>query len=42
MKLTEEQIVQYLAASKGWKREDGKWIVKNYRFAAFMDGITNK
>ncbi|MGM0883133.1 MAG: 4a-hydroxytetrahydrobiopterin dehydratase [Bacillota bacterium] len=39
MKLTEEQIEESLAASDGWKREDGKWIVKKYRFRTFLDGI---
>lgn len=39
MKLTEVQIEESLSASDGWKREDGKWIVKKYRFRAFLDGI---
>ncbi|CAM4087119.1 4a-hydroxytetrahydrobiopterin dehydratase [Paenibacillus alkaliterrae] len=39
MKLTEEQVEEKLAALDGWKREDGKWIVKKYRFRAFLDGI---
>lgn len=39
MKLTEEQIEERLAASGGWKREDGKWIVKKYRFRTFLGGI---
>lgn len=39
MKLTEEEIVQGLQQVDGWKLEDAKWIVKKYRFPAFMDGI---
>ena len=39
MKLTEEQIEERLAASGGWKREDGKWIVKKYRFRTFLNAI---
>lgn len=39
MKLTEQEIVEKLAERAGWNREDGKWIVKKYRFRAFMDGI---
>ncbi|WP_029192423.1 4a-hydroxytetrahydrobiopterin dehydratase [Paenibacillus harenae] len=39
MKLTEEQIALGLAEIEGWKREDGKWIAKKYRFQTFMDGI---
>lgn len=39
MKLTEEQIEVRLAASGGWKREDGKWIVKKYRFRTFLNSI---
>lgn len=39
MKLTEDQIVESLNAAKGWKREDGKWIVKKYRFRSFLDAI---
>lgn len=39
MKLTEEQIEQRIAANEGWKREDGKWIVRKYRFRAFLSGV---
>ena len=39
MRLSEEQIEAKLAAGGGWVREDGKWIVKKYRFRAFMDAI---
>ncbi|WP_248929174.1 4a-hydroxytetrahydrobiopterin dehydratase [Paenibacillus hamazuiensis] len=39
MKLTEEQLGERLAQAEGWSREDGKWIVKKYRFPAFMQGI---
>lgn len=39
MKLTEEQIAERIAASGGWKREDGKWIVRKYRFGTYLDGI---
>ncbi|MBE1443570.1 4a-hydroxytetrahydrobiopterin dehydratase [Paenibacillus sp. OAS669] len=39
MKLTEEEIVTRLGQADGWSREDGKWIVKSYRFPAYMDGI---
>ncbi|WP_138755347.1 4a-hydroxytetrahydrobiopterin dehydratase [Paenibacillus sinopodophylli] len=40
MKLTETQIEQSLSAYEGWKREDGRWITKKYRFHAFMNAIT--
>ncbi|MBD2872182.1 4a-hydroxytetrahydrobiopterin dehydratase [Paenibacillus arenilitoris] len=39
MKLSEEQIGRSLADIEGWKLEDGKWIVKKYRFKAFTDAI---
>jgi 4a-hydroxytetrahydrobiopterin dehydratase len=38
-KLTEEQIVERMEQAQGWKREDGKWIVKKYRFGQFADSI---
>ena len=39
MKLTEAEIEKSLAEIEGWKRVDGKWIVKKYRFPAFLEGI---
>lgn len=39
IKLTEEQIGMKLADASGWKREDGKWIVRKFRFSAFMEAI---
>lgn len=39
MKLTEQEIVQMLAKREGWNREDGKWIVKKYRFREFMESV---
>jgi 4a-hydroxytetrahydrobiopterin dehydratase len=39
MKLSEEQIEERLAQTAGWHREDGKWIVKKYRFIEYLDGI---
>jgi len=39
MKLTEPEIVTSLAACEGWKREDGKWIIKKYRFKSFPNAI---
>lgn len=38
-KLSEEALSERLGRRAGWKREDGKWIVKKYRFAQFLDGI---
>lgn len=37
--MTEEQIERRISESGGWKLEDGKWIVKKYRFREFLDGI---
>ncbi|MGO4547889.1 4a-hydroxytetrahydrobiopterin dehydratase [Paenibacillus sp. 2TAB23] len=39
MRLTDVEIEEGLSANEGWKREDGKWITKKYRFTAFMDAI---
>lgn len=39
MKLNEEQIAGKLAAAAGWQLEEGKWIVKKYRFREFPEGI---
>lgn len=39
MKLTEPEIEKSLAACEGWKREDGKWIIKKYRFKSFPSAI---
>jgi 4a-hydroxytetrahydrobiopterin dehydratase len=39
MKLTDREIEDRVAAAKGWSREDGKWIVKRYRFGTFLEGI---
>ena len=39
MKLSDEQIEKKLSACEGWKRTDGKWIVKKYRFRTFMNAI---
>jgi 4a-hydroxytetrahydrobiopterin dehydratase len=39
MKLIEAEIEKRLAATEGWKREDGKWIVKKYRFLTFIGAI---
>jgi 4a-hydroxytetrahydrobiopterin dehydratase len=39
MKLTEEQIVERMEQAQGWKREDGKWIIKKFRFGRFTDSI---
>ncbi|TBL72664.1 4a-hydroxytetrahydrobiopterin dehydratase [Paenibacillus thalictri] len=39
MKLTEERIAERLERAAGWSREDGKWIVKKYRFPAFTGSV---
>ncbi|WP_313997360.1 4a-hydroxytetrahydrobiopterin dehydratase [uncultured Paenibacillus sp.] len=39
MRLTEEQIAARLASAGGWQREEGKWIMRKYRFREFLDGI---
>jgi 4a-hydroxytetrahydrobiopterin dehydratase len=38
-KLSEETVSERLEKTAGWSRENGKWIVKKYRFAHFLDGI---
>ncbi|MDF2959107.1 MAG: pterin-4-alpha-carbinolamine dehydratase [Paenibacillus sp.] len=39
-RLTEEEIAAWLGRLSGWNREeDGKWIVKKYRFADYLSGI---
>ncbi|NHN32003.1 4a-hydroxytetrahydrobiopterin dehydratase [Paenibacillus agricola] len=38
-KLSEEALIEQLEQRAGWTREEGKWIVKKYRFAQFLDGI---
>lgn len=39
IKLSEEQIQDRLSGCSGWKLEDGKWIVKRYRFREYLQGI---
>ena len=39
MRLNDEQIERRLSELDGWVREEGKWIVKKYRFREFLDGI---
>ncbi|NIK80205.1 4a-hydroxytetrahydrobiopterin dehydratase [Paenibacillus castaneae] len=39
MKLTEVQIEEHLNQTEGWKRENGKWIIKKYRFPSFPESI---
>jgi len=38
-KLTEEEIAAKLAQISGWSRDNGKWIVKSYRFPSFAESI---
>jgi 4a-hydroxytetrahydrobiopterin dehydratase len=39
-KLTEERIEELLrSAAAEWTREDGKWIVRKYRFREFLQAI---
>jgi 4a-hydroxytetrahydrobiopterin dehydratase len=38
LKLTERDVEARLAEAKEWSRED-KWIVRKYRFPAFLTGI---
>jgi 4a-hydroxytetrahydrobiopterin dehydratase len=39
-KLTEERIHELLtAAASEWTREDGKWIVRKYRFREFLQAV---
>lgn len=38
-KLSEEEISHKLTDAAGWSREEGKWIVKSYRFTAYLAGI---
>ncbi|TVY10818.1 4a-hydroxytetrahydrobiopterin dehydratase [Paenibacillus cremeus] len=37
--LTEEELTSQLGQLTGWSREDGKWIVKKYRFPSFPDSM---
>ncbi len=39
MKLNDEQIAARLADMEGWVRKDEKWMMKKYRFKAFLHGI---
>ncbi len=39
MKLGNTDIDQKLAEVTGWTTDDHKWIVRKYRFTAFMQGI---
>ena len=39
MKWNEEQIRNGLAERSDWKREDGKWIVRKYRFPSFREAM---
>lgn len=39
MLLTEEQVESMMPGLDGWKREDGKWIVRKYRFRSFPEAI---
>ncbi|XEC92930.1 4a-hydroxytetrahydrobiopterin dehydratase [Paenibacillus tarimensis] len=39
MKLTEVEINDKLSSAEGWRLEEGKWIVKKYRFKAYLEGI---
>ncbi|WP_036746431.1 4a-hydroxytetrahydrobiopterin dehydratase [Paenibacillus sp. UNC451MF] len=38
-KLNEEEIAYKLERAAGWSREDVNWIVKTFRFDAYMEGI---
>ncbi|UJF33593.1 4a-hydroxytetrahydrobiopterin dehydratase [Paenibacillus hexagrammi] len=38
-KLTAEDFIARLKGLPGWTVEDGKWIVRRYRFAEFMAGV---
>jgi 4a-hydroxytetrahydrobiopterin dehydratase len=40
MKLTEDFIKEKLNELTGWKLEDGKWLIKKYRFKEYLEGIT--
>lgn len=40
-RLSEDEIERYFASpeAEGWKREDGKWIARKYRFTTFPEAI---
>jgi len=38
-KLDETAIAQALSELEGWKREDEKWIVRQYRFPSFRHAV---
>lgn len=40
MKLGNTEINERLERLSGWSTDDHKWMVRKYRFAAFMQGIT--
>ncbi|MGQ7884276.1 4a-hydroxytetrahydrobiopterin dehydratase [Paenibacillus sp. WC2504] len=40
MKLGDREIDQRLGALAGWTTDDHKWILRKYRFAEFMQGIS--
>ncbi|MBA2941674.1 4a-hydroxytetrahydrobiopterin dehydratase [Paenibacillus sp. CGMCC 1.16610] len=40
MKLENSEIDQRLGALTGWTTDDHKWILRKYRFAEFMLGIS--
>jgi 4a-hydroxytetrahydrobiopterin dehydratase len=41
MKLSDELIIERLKVCEGWTRDEtnAKWMLRKYRFSAYMDGI---
>ncbi|MDD9270595.1 4a-hydroxytetrahydrobiopterin dehydratase [Paenibacillus sp. GCM10023248] len=39
MKLGQTEITERLERLSGWTTDDHKWMMRKYRFAAFMQGI---
>ena len=39
MPFTPEEIEAYLETLEGWELEEGRWIVRKYKFSSFMKGI---
>jgi 4a-hydroxytetrahydrobiopterin dehydratase len=38
-RLQDDELLKQLELFPGWERKDQKWLVKKFRFQAYMDGI---
>lgn len=39
IRLSEEEVQLKLRQAEGWSREEGKWIVKSFRFRTFPEAV---